>query len=353
MHVPARRAERHGQEPERPSRLAFVATLALLVLIGGVAIAGFGYYSWCMGKGGLQTPVSVTVPEGATGQEVVELLHEADVIRCGGLVEKFIVSGKEKANEVLAGEHVLTTNMTLDEALTVLTTPPPPIPTVRFTIPEGYTLEQIASAAETDLGLAPKAFTRAVGAAVRPSYVPEDAPGLEGFLFPDTYQIPEAARAQYVARKMIEQFEAQAEALGLEAGAEELGLTPYEVVIVASMIEEEAKVQRDRARIAAVIYNRLDQGMALGIDATLLYDDPTPDGQLSESDLAYDSPYNTRLNAGLPPTPISSPGEASLLAALHPADVPFLYYVLCGADGHHVFSVDYSDFLANVDRCLA
>jgi UPF0755 protein len=101
-----------------------------------------------------------------------------------------------------------------------------------------------------------------------------------------------------------------------------------------------------------VIYNRLDAGMTLGIDATLLYDDPTPDGQLSASDLKVDTPYNTRINGGLPPTPIASPGALSLQAALHPADVPFLYYVLCGADGHHAFSVGYDEFLANVDRCL-
>ena len=99
------------------------------------------------------------------------------------------------------------------------------------------------------------------------------------------------------------------------------------------MIEREAQVDEDRATIAGVIYNRLDAGQTLGIDATLLYDDPTPDGKLSTADLAAASPYNTRINAGLPPTPIASPGRASLEAALHPEQTDYFYYVLCPPDG--------------------
>jgi UPF0755 protein len=147
------------------------------------------------------------------------------------------------------------------------------------------------------------------------------------------------------------QFEEEAESLPWD-NAEDLGVTPYEIVIIASMIEEEAALDEERAVIAGVIYNRLDEGMVLGIDATLLYDDPTPDGQLSASDLEYDSPYNTRIHGGLPPTPIASPGLPSLRAALSPADVPYLYYVLCGADGAHRFSVDYDTFLADKAECL-
>jgi UPF0755 protein len=101
-----------------------------------------------------------------------------------------------------------------------------------------------------------------------------------------------------------------------------------------------------------VIYNRLAKGMTLGIDATLLYDDPTPDGRLSASDLTSKSPYNTRIHTGLPPTPIASPGLPSLRAALEPANVPYLYYVLCGADGHHRFSVRYARFLHDKAVCL-
>ncbi len=129
-------------------------------------------------------------------------------------------------------------------------------------------------------------------------------------------------------------------------------VTPYEIVVIASMIEKEAAVQRDRPLIAGVIYNRLRDGMTLGIDATLLYDDPTPDGELSTADIETDGPYNTRMRTGLPPTPIASPYLWSLRAALNPADTPYYYYVLCGDDGGHRFAVTYDEHLANVDACL-
>jgi UPF0755 protein len=142
--------------------------------------------------------------------------------------------------------------------------------------------------------------------------------------------------------------------IDLTGGAKALGLSPYEVVIVASMIEREAQVEGDRAKIASVIYNRLARGMTLGIDATLLYDDPTPDGQLTTPDLETNTPYNTRINAGLPPTPIASPGQASLEAALHPAKTDYLYYVLCPPDGPgvHRFATNLHDHDVNVQQCL-
>jgi UPF0755 protein len=129
-------------------------------------------------------------------------------------------------------------------------------------------------------------------------------------------------------------------------------VTPYQVVTVASMIEREAKVPEDRPLIAAVIYNRLDRGMALGIDATVEYIDPDPENGLTASDFRIRSPYNTRRHPGLPPTPIASPGPASLQAALDPAGVGYLYYVLCGADGHHVFSTSNARFEKDKARCL-
>jgi UPF0755 protein len=126
-------------------------------------------------------------------------------------------------------------------------------------------------------------------------------------------------------------------------------ITPYDALIVASLVEAEAKVPEDRPKIARVIYNRLAQGMTLGIDATVLYALQERGDTLTQSDLATDSPYNTRVNRGLPPTPINSPGQASLEAALAPADGDWLYYVLTDADGHHYFTNSFSDFQRAVD----
>ena len=197
-----------------------------------------------------------------------------------------------------------------------------------------------------------KAFLRATeerGLSL-PPYLPQDAQSIEGFLFPETYFVRKDATADSVVRLLLDQFGTEAETLPWDR-AKELGVTPYEVVTIASMIEKEAKLDRERPVIAGVIYNRLREGMNLGIDATLLYDDPTPDGQLSFSDLDTDTPYNTRLNPGLPPTPIASPGRASLEAALNPADTPYFYYVLCGADGHHAFAKTAAGHEANRIRC--
>jgi UPF0755 protein len=338
----------------RPRRIALsVALLLFLALLGAVAW-GASYYRTCTrGGDGPRRTVAFTVARGETGQEVVDELHRREVIPCGGLVGNWLLRATGKADRIRVGEYRLTTGMTLDQAIRVLTTPPPEVPTVELVIPEGYRLTQIAEEVERQLKIPAERFLRVLdGDLSLPPYLPKDAPSVEGFLFPKTYEFVKAdLSARLVAERMLEQFEIEAEKLPLDR-LDRLDVSPYELVIIASMIEEEARVERDRRLIAGVIYNRLRIGMALGIDATLLYDDPTPDGQLSSSDLESPSPYNTRIHAGLPPTPIASPGAASLLAALTPADTDFLYYVLCGEDGHHRFAETHRQHIRNVDACL-
>ena len=339
----------------RPRRLSLLIALVLFLGVVGVGAWAASYYRRCQGPAeGPARPVTFTVAKGATGEQVLEDLQQEGVIPCDGFVGNLLLRGTGKADRIRTGSFELTTGMTLDAAVTVLTTPPPEVPTVKLVIPEGYRLTQIAEKVRKDLGIPAKRFLKEVesGRYALPPYLPEGTSSPEGFLFPKTYEfVEEGLNARTVADRLLEQFDTEAQDLPFER-AKELGVTPYEVVIIASMIEEEARVDRDRRLIAGVIYNRLREGMALGIDATLLYDDPTPDGELSSSDLAYDSPYNTRINAGLPPTPIASPGEKSLRAALDPADTDFLYYVLCGADGHHRFAKTNAEHVRNVDACL-
>jgi UPF0755 protein len=339
----------------RPRRLSLVVVLVLLAAIGWGVYAALGYYAECKEAApGPRRPVTFTVEDGATGEQVVEDLHEQRVTACGGFVGNLLLRGTGKGDQIRAGSFQLTTGMTLEEALDVLTTPPPEVPTVELVIPEGYRLTQIAERVHDDLGISSERFLKEVesGRYVLPPYLPAGSATPEGFLFPKSYEfVEENLSARVVAEELLEQFGKEAEALPFDR-TEQLGVTPYELVIIASMIEEEARVDRDRRLISGVIYNRLRIGMALGIDATLLYDDPTPDGELSSDDLAYDSPYNTRINGGLPPTPIASPGEKSLQAALDPADTDFLFYVLCGADGHHKFALTLAEHNRNVDACL-
>ena len=336
--------------------------LAFVLVAGGVGYAGVTYQR-CKTAPPEGATVAFEVPEGSTGEAVVAALAERGLIRCGGFVGNLLLRGTGKATQIRAGTYPLAAGMTLDEILTVLTTPPPKVPTIRLTIPEGLRIasaypreRSIASVVQDRTGIPAKTFAalaRSEKGLSLPPYLTRGRP-LEGFLFPDTYQlVRKGLTAEAVIQKLLDQFRTVAATLPWQ-NAKRLGLSPYQVVIVASMIEREAGVAKDRPLIASVIYNRLAQGMTLGIDATLLYDDPTPDGKLSTADLATNGPYNTRLTAGLPPTPIANPGLLSLQAALSPASTHYLYYVLCPKDGAGVsrFARTYAQHLANVKACL-
>jgi UPF0755 protein len=350
--TPPRRAARHERH-DRPRRGRLLLLTIVLAGIAAALVAVSRHYEGCKGAAdGPRRDVTFTVDDGATAEQVIDDLAAERVIPCGGFVGNLLMRGTGKSSEIRAGTYALTTGMTLDEAVEVLTTPPKQIPTADVLIPPGYRITQIADAVEEALGIPADELLARVeaGRFDRPPQLPAGA-SLEGFLWPETYRIPKKDDADVVIQRLLNQFSEATASLPWE-NAKELGVTPYEIVVIASMIEKEAAVQRDRPLIAGVIYNRLRKGMPLGIDATLLYDDPTPDGQLSTADLETDGPYNTRMRTGLPPTPIASPYLWSLRAALDPAETPYFYYVLCDEDGGHRFAVTYREHLKNVDACL-
>jgi UPF0755 protein len=220
--------------------------------------------------------------------------------------------------------------------------PPPKV--VKVTIPEGLTIEQMARRFDE-----PEAFLRASSSPEVHEALGYDVTSLEGFLMPNTYHFEAPPPPAEVAARMARQFRRDYEAL-LEAspGARERDVV--EVVTVASLIEEEARVAEERPLIAAVIYNRLDAGMPLQFDSTLQYALGKYGQRLLDADKEIDSPYNTYKNRGLPPGPISNPGPASLRAALAPADVDYLYFV-SNADGRtHTFSATYREHQRAVRR---
>ena len=228
-------------------------------------------------------------------------------------------------------------------------TAPPPPAIVKLTIPEGYTRAQIAALAHADdlRGSYLVASKRSPQLDLAHYGAPTSTPNLEGFLFPATYELYAGTPA---SRLVSEQLAAFKENFG---GAEVhrakvLGVTPYELLIVASIIEREVAIPHDRPLVAAVIYNRLHLHMTLGVDSTLRYALHDFTHPLTESQLASHSPYNTRTHQGLPPTPISNPGAAAIKAAARPAKVSYLYYV-SGADGcgEQVFSTSYAQFEKN------
>jgi UPF0755 protein len=186
---------------------------------------------------------------------------------------------------------------------------------------------------------------------VRSVAQPADQPSNEGILFPETYRVAAEADELAVLKQMVAQLDATMAELDVASAQERFNLTPYEVLIVASLIEEETKVDEERPKVAQVIYNRLRQGIALGIDATSRYEAEIAGRDRGDIDFTSDSPYNTRRQLGLPPTPIASPGRASIAAALNPAEGPWTYYVLEDADGRHFFTDSNSEFLAAKARC--
>ena len=227
--------------------------------------------------------------------------------------------------------------------------PPPAPPTKSVTIPEGLTREQIADVAKEN-GIRGD-YLEASKSSEKidlKDYGAQDAPSLEGFLFPSTYELAEKPKAKQLVNTQLATFEDQISKVNLKY-AQERNLTTYDVVKIASMIEEEVAVPKERKQVAAVIYNRLSAGMPLGIDATIRYEDANFDKPLTEERLNTDSEYNTRLRTGLPPTPISNPGLASIEAAADPDRSGVLFYVIKpGSCNEHVFTDNEEDFNAAV-----
>lgn len=336
----------------RGRALRSLLTLLLVFVVLGASASGL--YLYAVGGTGASQAVEVVVPKGATASAVGAILEEAGVIR-SSLAFRLMASFRGTGSEIKAGVYPMRTNMRLPDVFDLLEKgPEDPTPTVTVTIPEGFRLEQVAETLAEEIGLSREAFLRVAGSGEfsLPPYLPEGAETVEGFLFPETYEFREGASPEDVINRQLEQFSLEAEGLPWDR-AEGLGVTPYEVVVIASLIEREARVAEDRAKVAAVIYNRLARGMKLQIDATVLYALPQHKERLTFEDLEFPSPYNTYLHAGLPPTPIASPGIASLEAALQPADADYLYYVVIDESGRHGFTSSYQEFLRLKERARA
>ena len=241
---------------------------------------------------------------------------------------------------------------------------PPSTPTItvaapkpfRIVFPEGFTRAQMADRVTAVARIAKRKRPHAKIVLTKKAYLanskPRAIPGfgkkkrpLEGFLFPATYDFLPRTTGRQLVNAQIAAFLRNFKSLDLGYAASK-DLTPYDVVVIASMVEREAEVPDERAKIAAVIYNRLHAGMTLGIDATIRYGLHVPPTEpLHQSQLQSDNPYNTRKHTGLPPTPIANPGLAAIQAAAHPAKVDYLYFVRKPDHKHHYFTNDYNDFV--------
>ena len=209
--------------------------------------------------------------------------------------------------------------------------------TYKITIPEGYTCTQIAELLDKKEVAEEEAFLKLVKDSEKTS---------EGYLFPDTYEVPKKYGAEKMVKAMLSNFNQIAIENKFIDRAEEIGFSLDEIIILASIIEKEAKFSEEKSKVSSVFYNRLEIGMKLQSCATIQYILETPKEILDENDLKIDSPYNTYLYRGLPPGPICNPGLDSIIAALEPEDEDYLYFVL-GENGKHIFSKTYQEHLRN------
>ncbi len=333
-------------------RLLIVVLVLLLTVAIGAGAAALWVQRQIDPPGAAGEAQPLVIPEGSTSDDIGKLLAAEGIISSDLVWEWYLrING---GGPFQAGEYELAKNSAIPDVIDILDAGPAPIEERSFTVPEGLTTSEILDRlADPEEGLG---FDRAAmqmlldSGQIRWSGQPADQPSNEGILFPETYRIEAGADEEAVLRKLVGQLEAVMEELDVASAQERFNLTPYEVLVVASLIEEETKVDSERPMVARVIYNRLSQGIPLGIDASSRYEAILAGRSRDQLDFESDSPYNTRKIAGLPPTPIASAGRASIAAALNPAEGPWIYYVLEDAEGHHFFTDRNSEFIAAKER---
>jgi UPF0755 protein len=311
-----------------PFAVATSLLVVVAIVIGGVSLTGKVFHPQPSndyvgdGAGSVQVDVHPGQSISAIGQTLVA----ADVVKS---VTAFsdAANNNEAAKSIQPGTYQLRLQMSAASAVALMVSPTSLVGG-RVTIPEGLRIsrmEQLVATGDSTIKVADiEAALGRPGDLGLPEYA---ASKPEGFLYPATYNVDSTTTATQLLKQMVARFEQTATAINLDKGAAALKLTPYQVVTIASLIEAEVKRPQDYPQVAEVIINRMHKGIRLELDSTVNYALGTTKPFLSAADLKTASPYNTYVHPGLPPTPIDSPGQAALLAALNPAQGNFLYFV--------------------------
>lgn len=338
-----------GARPRRGRRrlVLVVVLLVVLAIVAGVGVGVATVFDRLFGappdySGAGSGTVVVQVHQGDTVTAIGQTLKSAGVVRSVGAFTD-AAAGNSRATSIAPGFYRLRKHMKASLALALLLDPRSLVQS-RVVVPEGFTLKQILARITQDTQIKP-ADLQAAAAAPSRLGVPSWAAGhpLEGLLFPATYSFPPGTTAVQALSAMVKRFNDEMSSLNFPALAARQGLTPYQALTLASMVQAEGRLSADFPKIAEVFYNRLHRGMRLDSDATLVYVLPNHRPPTA-ADLKLDSPYNTRLHTGLPPTPIGSPGEDALNAVLHPATGPLLYFVTIDKAGHTAFATTSDEF---------
>ncbi|WP_106768445.1 endolytic transglycosylase MltG [Paenibacillus faecalis] len=336
--------------------------LAITVLVLLIIAAGVVFYVWNGMKpvASSNTPIEFTIESGMSTSQIADLLEEKGLIK-NALLFKVYLKLEDEGSRFMAGMYEAKPGITYDQLITKLNKGEvKPGEMIRFTIPEGYTVLQIAETISKESGLDAKEIVKQAdqssgweGTLIQE--IPKDAKlrhHLEGYLFPATYELPKDSTPQEIIQAMLSEMEKRLNEIpGWEELLKQRGMTVHELLTVASLVEREVVVDEERALVAGVIYNRIEQGMKLEIDATVQYLLDKPKERLLYKDLEVDSPYNTYRNKGLPPGPISSPSLASIEAALKPEESDYFFYVT-KKDGtqEHLFAKTYKEHQKNIEK---
>lgn len=323
-----------------------IAVILIAVII--IAATAGGIYMGSLNKAyqpDSDRMVIVEVPQGSSTSSIAKILEDKDIIKSAS---KFKVKSKLSGNDgkYLAGVYELNASMTPEEIMRKLMSGEQE--QTKLTIPEGYTLSQVAQTVEkAGICTADEFLNETQNGDFDYRFMEYAGSGekrLEGFLYPETYFIPKGMSAHDVVDLMLRQFDSIFTDECYTRAAE-LGLTPRDIVTVASMIQRETRVEAEGAKVASVIYNRLAIGMKLQIDATVQYALGAQKDRLTYSDLKIDSPYNTYVVEGLPAGPICQPHESAIQAALYPETTEYLFYVLKpDGSGQHNFAATDTEF---------
>ncbi|PKM96182.1 MAG: endolytic transglycosylase MltG [Firmicutes bacterium HGW-Firmicutes-1] len=326
----------------------------IVLVVAIVAIFFGGRYAYKIGyeimgnspdSNGAIVNVDVTVPKGASTEDIAKILKEKELI---GSVLYFRAMSRMAGNDgkFQVGTYSLNTGMDEEEIMNALLTNGEKREVVKFTIPEGYTIEQIANKLDSEGIVDSGEFMDAIGEEDFGYKFIKDIPDrnirLQGYLFPNTYEVYKDATAADIISIMLKEFDRVFKE-EYYTRATELGLTVDQVITIASIIEKEVKVDTERKTVAGVIYNRLDIDMKLEMCSTVIFALDKPKdfnkNKLLYADLETDSPYNTYMYTGLPVGPIANPGEASIIAALYPEEHEYLFFVLVNEEtGEHQFN---------------
>ncbi len=336
-----------SRAPKRRGRIAsyLFGFIGLIIIIGFIA-GSFVVLKDDRSAGNGVATATINIPKGFSSTDIAAKLAEEGIIK-NAFSFRIYATLNNIDDRFLPGDYSLNSDMTFEEIADKLTTGPKR-ESVTVVIPEGFTIDQVNQRLAEVFEKDKSDFEAVTEGEVINDYdftsLPMGAKNLEGYLFPKTYTFEKNDDPKKVVGKLLSQFDLETKSLDWSY-AEQKGLSKKEILIIASLIEKEAKVPEERPLMAAVVYNRINIGMPLQIDATIQYVLPKRKEVLTIEDTKFDSPYNTYLNRDLPPGPISNPGVDSIKAALAPAQVDYLYYVLTSPDGSHTFTSNYSDFL--------